>query len=217
MNRLPTVLAASIGVITLMGGCSGPSPAMSPTQTATTQAPRASSTPTGGGATGTPSHLPSPTAIPATPTSAAPSAAPTIAPTPGQGSTPRDVVSTIPGPLPEDVTDAPTPAPVEPDPSCAITQADIDPLYGAFDRVVNAVGREDQGDYTGALVDMVVDLRADSDRCALPEKIATMEGLARSIDSAAQAGNADLDAINRFRQVGNDWLDALGLRPSLLS
>lgn len=215
MNRLPTVIAAGIGVIALMSGCSGPSPTMSPTRAATTQAPRATGTPTGG-ATPTPS-LPSPTAVPAKPTSAAPSVAPSVVPTPAQQGTPKDVVSTIPGPLPEDVTDASPPAPIEPDPSCAITQADIDPLYGAFDRVVNAVGREDQGDYTGALVDMVVDLRAESDRCALPEKVATMEGLARSIDSAAQAGNADLDAINRFRQVGNEWLAALGLRPSLLS
>lgn len=96
-------------------------------------------------------------------------------------------------------------------------QGDVDPLYGVFDRVVNAVGRPDQGSYTGALVTLTKTLHAKSARCASPEKAQRLVELAGAIDAAAARGDADLDSINAYRQVGNEWLGAMGLRASLLS
>lgn len=119
--------------------------------------------------------------------------------------------------MPENVEGGSPPPTVRPAPGCGVTQGDVDPLYGVFDRVVNAVGRPDQGTYTGALVTLTGKLQSQSARCAAPEKAKRLVELAGAIDRAAADGDADLDSINLYRQVGNEWLDGMGLRGSLLS
>lgn len=99
-----------------------------------------------------------------------------------------------------------------------MSQSDVEPLYHTFARVVDSVGRPDQGSYTGPLVTLVDSLgREATDACPGGDLVQQMAGLARQIDQAAKDGNPDLDGINEFRLTGNDWLDGLGLLPSLLS
>lgn len=219
-------LTALVCLTALLGGCAGASqvPTPRPPQRGDFRLTAPSA------AASTPAATPTPTASPVQSPQGSPSptASPTVtvAPTPTPSPTPTTapttvpvtpVPSTIPGPLPEN-EENPRPGP-SPDPviGCGISQEEISPLYGAFDRVVNSVGRPDQADYTGELVVLLQRFRADAGTCPGPERFESLSVLATGIDRAAATGEADLEAINQFRQIGNDWLDGMGLRPSLLS
>ena len=197
--------AVVVASVVLVAGCSAGAhdPAPSPTVTGSSASPTQVSTPE--------VSSPSPTAPTSAPAPSAPS-------TPAPASTkPGGVVSTLGGVLPENEASAVAPPSTKPNPGCGVNQGDADQLYGSFDRVVNAIGRDDQSTYTNQLVKVVADLKGQSAGCSAAEKLTSMVSLADAIHSSATSGDVDLAAINSFRRVGNEWLSALGLRASLLS
>lgn len=107
--------------------------------------------------------------------------------------------------------DEPTPV------SCGVSGKQIRLFTRDWQRVVDAVGREDQAKYTSALVARMTQLTKAAGQCPGSDELTSLNRLAKQIDAAAEAGEADLDAINTFRQVGNDWLEELGYRRLLLS
>ena len=206
-------LVSSIVACVVLAGCSGPAPEPSaPAPTAASSVLFASPSPSASPHVGLPSAAsPSPSALP-TPTAAQ---SPAVAPTPA--GTPAGGTSTIAGPLPENQP-PPKQTTKPPVAGCGVSQSDVEPLYHTFARVVDSVGRPDQGSYTGPLVTLVDSLgREAADACPGGDLVQQMAGLARQIDQAAKDGNPDLDGINEFRLTGNEWLDTLGLLPSLLS
>lgn len=182
--------------LALLSGCSGPPGPSSPPVVAGSGSPAASGS-------GQPSagHT---TSISAPPTGTVPAV-------PGTPAAPTPTSS-----LPESVPSTAPPEPT-PDARCGVRQADADALTGVFDRVVNAVGRPDQGDYTDALVTATRRLEGRAVGCAAQEKGQRLVELSVAIDRAAARGEADLDSINLYRQVGNDWIEAMGLQATLLS
>lgn len=131
---------------------------------------------------------------------------------------PTEIARTIDAPLPETMSAKPSAVPSTKRPAkCTIRARETRLLIRDWDRVVNAIGREDQAVYTKALAKNLKNLEKPAQKCPATESFVEMQAVASEIDRSARDGNPDLVAINQFRVVGNSWLESLGRSPSLLS
>lgn len=132
---------------------------------------------------------------------------------------PTDVASTITTPLPETATASPTATGSESNPTpvkCGITQRDVGLLTRDWQRVVDSVGRGDHPAYTKPFVKRVRTFAAKGADCPGADDLAQLAKLAYQLNKAADDETATLALIDRFRTLGNTWLEQVGRNPQLL-
>lgn len=101
--------------------------------------------------------------------------------------------------------------------SCDITDIDIANLNRDWGRVAAGVGRPDWHEYTEPLVETMTALAERAEECPGADHAAALVPLIDAINGDAQNETIDMDVINEFQQVGEDWLEELGYGPNALS
>jgi hypothetical protein len=140
-----------------------------------------------------------------TATSTAPTGAPTVAPA---------TITPTPDPSRQEqeasLNANPTPA------DCGVGDADVQLLDRDWQRVVDSVGLKRHLRYTEALQDRVAELAAAGADCPGGDALDALVTSAAALVDNATSGADPYDGLNAFRAAGNEWLEAIGRRPSLL-